>query len=105
MSQNLQVELTIPIPSDSVLIKKTEYDRLRESESRGQFETVNWLKKKTRIETLETLKEKILYPYRSELDVENGGFVFYPRKRGEPFSIMKIPMEKWLENNFRKIFS
>lgn len=52
------------------------------------------------------LKENILlHPrYKTMLDIENGGFVYYPEKKGERWCFIASRMEEFLEKHFRDIF-
>jgi phage pi2 protein 07 len=49
------------------------------------------------------LKENILlHPhYKPILDIENGGFVYYPEKKGERWCFIASRMEEFLEKHFR----
>lgn len=53
------------------------------------------------------LKEKILLRpcYKNLLDLENGGFVYYPEKRGEKWMFIASRMSEFLENRFTEIFN
>jgi phage pi2 protein 07 len=52
------------------------------------------------------LKEKILFKpmYKKILDLENGGFVYYPEKRGEKWLFIASRMQEFLEKYFVQIF-
>jgi len=52
------------------------------------------------------LKEKILFQphYKKILDLENGGFVHYPEKRGEKWMFIASRMQEFLEKYFIQIF-
>jgi phage pi2 protein 07 len=52
------------------------------------------------------LKDKILLRphYKKILDIENGGFVYYPEKRGEKWLFIAYRMEEFLERHFVQIF-
>lgn len=54
----------------------------------------------------EWIKENILYPakFRKILDAENGGFVFYPRSRGQSWSFHASKMAKFLNDHFTQNF-
>jgi phage pi2 protein 07 len=55
----------------------------------------------------EWIKENILYPlrFRKVLDAHNGGFVFYPRNKGQTWTFQASKMAKFLDENFDRIFS
>lgn len=52
------------------------------------------------------LKENILLRpyYKKMLDLENGGFVYYPEKRGEKWMFIASRMQEFLEKHFIQIF-
>jgi phage pi2 protein 07 len=52
------------------------------------------------------LKEHILLKqsYKKILDIENGGFVYYPEKRGEQWCFIASKMEAFLITHFSQIF-
>lgn len=52
------------------------------------------------------LKENILLQprYKKVLDLENGGFVYYPERRGEKWLFLAGSMQKFLEDYFFEIF-
>jgi len=52
------------------------------------------------------LKENILLrpAYKKILDLENGGFVYYPEKRGEKWMFIASRMQEFLEKYFMQIF-
>jgi phage pi2 protein 07 len=52
------------------------------------------------------LKENILLQprYKKILDIENGGFVYYPEKRGERWCFIASRMEEFLQKHFAEIF-
>jgi phage pi2 protein 07 len=52
------------------------------------------------------LKEKVLLRpcYKKILDLETGGFVYYPERRGEKWLFIASRMEEFLEKHFVQIF-
>jgi len=52
------------------------------------------------------LKNNILLQkdFKKYLDLENGGFVYYPEKRGEKWLFIASKMQEFLENYFVEIF-
>ncbi|ASS66397.1 MULTISPECIES: DUF771 domain-containing protein [unclassified Paenibacillus] len=103
--QHLNVQLTIPIPSDSVLISKIELEELRSQELAGVFWSMQDLERRINRKT-DWIKENILFPskFRLILDSENGGFVFYPKCKGQTWSFQAVKMSKFLETKFAQIF-
>lgn len=107
--QILNVSLSVPvtIPEDKVLIDKVELERLKEAE---ENEDIWWTMKdlEKRINRRHVwIKEKILYPskFREVLDVENGGFVYYPQTQGESWVFEATKMKEFLKENFSEIYS
>ena len=62
--------------------------------------TIAWLKETTGIKHPDTLKTKILFPFRKELE----SFVRYPNKKGEPWKFHKDNMQNWLDKNFYRVW-
>jgi len=104
--QQLSVNLIIPIPSDSVLISKIELQDLRQQQLMGVFWSMKDLEQKINRKH-EWIKENILFPskFRKLLDVEFGGFVFYPKAKGQTWSFHALKMAEFLDRNFQHIFS
>ncbi|WP_373370402.1 DUF771 domain-containing protein [Alkalicoccobacillus plakortidis] len=52
------------------------------------------------------LKEKILLKpaYMKKLDIDRGGFVYYPESRGDKWCFLAKRMEEFLTNHFVEIF-
>jgi len=104
--QRLKVNLTIPIPEDSVLISKIELEELKQKELSGVYWNMKDLEDRTSKKQV-WIKENILYPsrFRKILDSENGGFVFYPKLNGQTWSFQARKMAMFLDENFNRIFS
>lgn len=104
--QKLSLNLTIPIPSDNVIISKLELQELKEQQLTGVYWSMKDLENKLNKKS-EWIKENILYPskFRKILDVDGGGFVFYPKSRGQTWSFHASQMSKFLDENFQRIFS
>ena len=103
--QQLNVNLTIPIPSDSVLISKVELEELKRNELAGVYWSMKDLENRTNKKS-EWIKENILYPSRFKkiLDIENGGFVYYPKNKGQTWSFQAYKMADFLDKYFKQIF-
>jgi phage pi2 protein 07 len=103
--QQLSVNLTIPIPADSVLISKIELEQLRVKELEGVYWNMKDLESRTNKKS-EWIKERILYPskFRNKIDVDSGGFVYYPKVKGELWTFQASKMAKFLDMNFQAIF-
>jgi phage pi2 protein 07 len=104
--QKLNVTLSIQIPDDMVLIKKVEYEEMKDNELKGVYWNMKDLEQKTTRKS-EWIKENILYPsrFRKILDAENGGFVFYPKVKGQTWVFQASKMTKFLDVNFTAIFT
>lgn len=104
--QQITAEVVINIPSDYVLVKKAEFEQLEADRLEGVFWTMKDLEQRTN-KKQEWLKDNVLYQprFKKELDVEHGGFVYYPKKSGEKWSFQASKMAKFLEENFYLIFS
>ncbi|WP_216830727.1 MULTISPECIES: DUF771 domain-containing protein [Bacillaceae] len=104
--QQLSVNLTIPVPSDSVLISKVELQELKQQQLTGTWWTMEDLERRINLKH-EWIKENILYPskFRKVLDVKKGGFVRYPESKGQKWSFQASKMAKFLDEHFQQIFS
>lgn len=103
--QNINVELSIPVPDDFVLIKKVELEELKGKDLSGVWWTMKDLERRLN-KSHEWIKDNILFPtrFKNILDVKNGGFVYYPEKRGETWSFLAVKMSEFLEDNFVEIY-
>ncbi|WP_200416314.1 DUF771 domain-containing protein [Virgibacillus salexigens] len=106
MIQQLDVSLSIPIPEDSVLISKIELQELKNEKLSGVYWNMKELEKRINRKS-EWIKENILYPskFRKILDSENGGFVFYPKSKGQTWSFQANKMAEFLDKHFNQIFT
>ena len=106
MEQKIKVELEVTIPDEYVLIKKVEYEELKQNELAGRYWTMKDLENQIGKKQV-WIKENILYPskYKSQLDVSVGGFVYYPKAKGEKWSCHATKMANFLDDNFYRIFN
>ncbi|MBU5212463.1 DUF771 domain-containing protein [Heyndrickxia oleronia] len=104
--QQFQVSISIPIPEDSILIKKVEFEELKNQSLTGVYWNMRDLEFRTKRKS-EWIKEHILYPsrFRKILDSETGGFVFYPKKKGQTWAFQANKMAAFLDKYFQQIFS
>lgn len=70
----------------------------REAE-KGAIGNANWLEERIGM-SFSLIRERILYPYRKELE---GEIVYYPETQGKPWRINKYAFNNWLSTNFSKI--
>lgn len=105
MNQSLQVELSIPIPSDKVLITKIELEELKSQSLSGVYWSMKELQKRIN-KSDRWIKDNILYRerFRKILDSENGGFVYYPKNQGQTWSFQANEMARFLDKHFSDIF-
>lgn len=97
MVQKLQ--LMVEIPEEYVLITRVEYEEMQQKMEVGKIEDFSWFREQVKIANGELVKERILYPYREELE----RFVRYPSQKGEPWKFHKNLTMQWIENNFDKV--
>lgn len=104
MQQHLHVDLIVQVPNDHVLITKVEYEQLQQEKLEGKYWTMADLEKQVK-KDWRWIKTNILYPTRFKqiLDIENGGFVYYPEGRGKNWSFLASKMAKFLDDNFHLI--
>lgn len=103
--QQLNVNLTIPVPGDYVMISKIELEELERDSLFGLYWTMKDLEKRTG-RKIEWLKSNLLFvpQFKKVLDVNNGGFVYYPQAKGQAWSFQAQKMATFLNDNFQKIF-
>jgi len=103
--QQLDVNLSIPIPSDQVLISKVELQELKEQSLSGMYWDMSDLKKRIN-KSDRWIKDNILYipRFKKILDSDNGGFVYYPKSQGQKWSFQAKEMAAFLDKNFAEIF-
>lgn len=104
--QQLTVNLTIPVPADQVLISKVELQELKEQQLKGVYWNMKDLESRTNKKS-EWIKENILYPsrFRKKLDVDHGGFVYYPKSKGQTWAFQASKMADFLDKYFQQIFT
>lgn len=104
--QQLQVSLSIPVPEDMILIQKVEFEEMRANGLKGVYWNMKDLEQRTTRKS-EWIKENILYPsrFRKILDAEHGGFVFYPKAKGQTWVFQASKMAEFLEKYFANIFA
>lgn len=102
--QKLNLDIEIDIPSDSILIKKVEFQKLKDQELTGVYWTMKDLEKRIN-KKQHWIKENILYNpnFKELLDSRNGGFVYYPHSQGQPWSFQARKMAEFLDHYFHKI--
>lgn len=106
MEQQINVNLSIPIPADQVIVSRVELEELKKEQLSGVYWTMSDLKKRIN-KSDRWIKENILYPtrFRKILDAKNGGPVYYPESQGQTWSFQASKMAVFLDKNFHLIFS
>jgi phage pi2 protein 07 len=99
--QQLQVNLTIPIPEGYVLITKVEFEELQQEKQSGRYWTMEDLEERTGRKQL-WLKANLLYATRFKKELEK--IVHYPNSQGDKWSFHASKMTKFLDDNFCLIF-
>lgn len=103
MDQKINVSLEISVPSDMILIKKSEFEDLDGQDDYGKWvnmaefvvrstRSAPWIRKH--------VLENVLI--MDGLRVENGGWVHYPNNRGDHYSFRLSGMKDFLENDFHR---
>jgi len=105
LQQSIKAEILINIPTDQILISKVEYEQLQIHSLQGVYWTMNDLENRIGKKQV-WIKDNILYPqrFKKQLDVLQGGFVYYPKAKGEKWSFLASKMSQFLEDNFYSIF-
>ncbi|MEY9097032.1 DUF771 domain-containing protein [Paenibacillus sp. RC84] len=103
--QNITVQLSIPIPEDHVIISKIEFEEFKQMELAGVYWSMQDLERRLN-KGQAWIKDNILFQprFKKLLDVQNGGFVFYPKARGQNWSFQAGRMAEFLDKRFGDIF-
>lgn len=103
--QKLNVELSIDIPEEYILISKVEYEELKSNELHGVYWSMKDLEKRVG-KKREWIEKNILYPphFKNILDSRTGGFVYYPEARGQNWMFQATKMAEFLDKKFHRIY-
>ncbi len=106
MQQKLNLNLLITIPETYIIIDKMDFEELKKAELLGVYWSMSDLENRMGRKK-DWIKQHLLYNphFKSKLDVTNGGFVYYPNKKGEPWSFHASKMANFLDENFKLIFN
>lgn len=101
---NEYITIEVKLSDDAIVSSKKDYQELLDDQLRGKWWTLADLEARTNRKYL-WLRENILevQKFKKMLDVENGGFVFYPLGRGFEWSFNALPMSKFLDEYFPEI--
>lgn|SRR5699024_2371302 len=104
MEQTIEAKISVPIPTGYVLVKESKLVELESNEVKGYWWSLNdVLKRINRGKTW--FNDNVLnHPkWRHTIDIENGGFVYYPANQGDKYSFLPSKTIEFLEDNFSKI--
>lgn len=103
--QKLKAEVVITIPEDLVLVTKVEYNQMKQNELTGVYWSMKDLEQRIN-KKQDWIKENILYPqmFKKILDVNIGGFVYYPESKGKTWAFQATKMAEFLDKNFYYLF-
>jgi phage pi2 protein 07 len=92
--------IQIPIPDDKILVDAVEFKELKSAELLGQ----TWDSKDvTKRLGCDIRNWKIVfYRYRKVVDVNNGGFVKFPTKKGMPWKFNAKPTATFIDKHWRE---
>lgn len=105
--QTLEINtpIQIVVPSEFKIVEAAEYEELKNRDLMGKTWSIKDLQERLQMNHPDTVKEKVLYPFRDELDVSKGGFVRYPKVQGKKWAIQASKMSEWLEKNWNKVYN
>ncbi|SOC16550.1 phage pi2 protein 07 [Ureibacillus xyleni] len=91
---------------DYLIISKSDLEEMLQQQLLGTYWSMKDLEKQVNRKH-EWIKEHILYPakFRNLLDIECGGFVYYPKSKGQTWAFNALKMAEFLHDNFSEIFS
>lgn len=106
MVQTISANIILDIPADRILVKKVDYEALKDESLIGVYWNIKDVSKRIN-HSSEWIKENILYvtKFKRMLDSEAGGCVFYPKAQGQPWQFEAISFSKFLKENFSNIFN
>lgn len=108
MYNNTATAMQVESQADLMIVKKNDYEtliaKLEEEILSGRWWSMKDLEVRIN-KSYEWIRRNILDPphFREILDIENGGFVFYPEK-GKTWSFQARKMAEFLDENFSSIY-
>ena len=109
MKESKQVfNIEVPIPSNMVLISRSEYLDLIQKEEIGQWWTIDKVEELLSISKTKLVNDILLNPtIKNELDIEQNkeGFVLYPKSKGSPYRFLARKTREYFDKNYQKILS
>ncbi|MFG5046231.1 DUF771 domain-containing protein [Staphylococcus haemolyticus] len=101
MTQTLNV--TVPIPDTHVLVSKDEYEELL-SYSLDPVWDLKELKKKLKMSSDDTIKDRLLTHPKFEKLLKKQGIVHYPDENLNRWRINARKMNKFIDEHFEEIY-
>lgn len=102
--QTIEANVSIKVPEEYVLVKRTELQELKDETERGVTWGLADMKRELGIpKSLEWIREVLLKPNRQEIDRENGGWCVFGEGRGHRYSIQPSGAREWFEENWKRI--
>ncbi|OBZ00658.1 hypothetical protein BBG03_03490 [Streptococcus dysgalactiae subsp. equisimilis] len=105
-AQKQVFNIEVPIPSDMVLISRSEYLDLIQSNEIGQWWTIDKVEELLSISKSKLVNDILLNPkIKKEIDIEQNpdGFVFYPKGKGSPYRFLARKTREYFDKNYHKI--
>ncbi|HHA6007290.1 TPA: DUF771 domain-containing protein [Staphylococcus aureus] len=97
------LNVTVPIPETHVLITKDEYEELI-AYSLDPVWNMSDLKKKLKIASDETIKDRLLFHPRLEKKLRAQGIVHYPDENFNRWRFNARRMHKFVDEHFNEIY-
>lgn len=97
------LNVTVPIPETHVLITKDEYDELI-GYSLDPVWNMSDLKKKLKIASDETIKDRLLFHPRFEKELRAQRIVHYPDENFNRWRFNARKMNKFVDEHFNEIY-
>ena len=107
MKEKKQVfNIEVPIPSDMVLISRSEYLDLIQKEEVGQWWTIDKVEELLSISKSKLVNDILLNPaIKKEVDIEQNedGFVLYPKTKGSLYRFLARKTREYFDKNYQRI--
>ncbi|MDN6267791.1 MAG: DUF771 domain-containing protein [Tetragenococcus koreensis] len=100
MTQTLQVE--VPIPKGYVLIESVRLQELEESTLDPVWDMKD-LKRKLKMSSDDTVKDKLLYRPKFEKQLKEQGIAHYPNSEFNRWRFNARKMNRFIDENFKEI--
>lgn len=101
MLQKIKTEVIIEVPAEFILVRKSEWEELKEQQLTGRYWNMKNLEERTGMKQ-QWLKSNLLYVPKFKQQLEE--FSYYPNSQGEKWAFQATKMAQFLEDNFYRIF-